>query len=171
MAGNGTIALEVLEDLVDVETILVPYGGGGLACGIAAVAAAISPHTRVYAVEVETAAPLTASFAAGELTPVTYTRTFIDGMGSGAVSREMWPLVKSLLAGTIVVTVEQVAEAVRLLADRCHVVAEGAGAAPVAAALSGVLDLERTVCIVSGGNIDMDKFATILAGGLPSFSS
>lgn len=167
MAGNGTIALEIFEDLEEVESILVPYGGGGLACGIAAVAAVVSPHTRVFAVEVETAAPLTATFAAGEPTPVTYARTFIDGMGSGGVSREMWPLVKSLLAGTIVVTVEQVAEAVRLLASRCHIVAEGAGAAPVAAALSGVLDLERTVCVVSGGNIDMDTLATILGGRLP----
>ena len=92
MAGNGTIALEIFEDLEEVESILVPYGGGGLACGIAAVAAVVSPHTRVFAVEVETAAPLTATFAAGEPTPVTYARTFIDGMGSGGVSREMWPL-------------------------------------------------------------------------------
>jgi threonine dehydratase len=168
MAGNGTIALEIFADLTDVEAILVPYGGGGLACGIAAAARAVSPRTKVYAVEVETAAPLTASLAAGTPTPVTRTQTFIDGMGSTAVSEEMWPLAQSLLAGTIVVSVAQVAAAVKLLAERCRVVAEGAGAAPVAAALSGALASRRLVCIVSGGNIDADKLATILEGGIPA---
>ena len=167
MAGNGTIALEIFDDLNDVDAILVPYGGGGLSCGIAAVARAISPRTKVYAVEVETAAPLTASLAAGTPTPVTYTRTFIDGMGSDAVFDEMWPLAQSLLAGTIVVTVAQVAAAVRLLAERGRIVTEGAGAAPVAAALTGALDGKRVVCVVSGGNIDMDKLATILRGDVP----
>lgn len=167
MAGNGTIALEIFDDLGEVDAILVPYGGGGLSCGIASVAGALSPRTKVYAVEVETAAPLTASFAAGKPTPVTYTRTFIDGMGSGAVSLEMWPLAQSLLAGTVVVTVAQVAAGIKLLAERCRVIAEGAGAASVAAALSGKLDEKRVVCVVSGGNIDTDKLATILRGDLP----
>jgi threonine dehydratase len=167
MAGNGTIALEIFDDLADVDAILVPYGGGGLSCGIASVARAVSPRTKVYAVEVETAAPLTASLAAGKPTPVTYTRSFVDGMGSGAVFDEMWPLVKSLLAGTVVVTVAEVAAAVRLLAERCRVIAEGAGAASVAAALAGKLDAKRVVCIISGGNIDTDKLATILRGEVP----
>ncbi|MEO8575601.1 MAG: pyridoxal-phosphate dependent enzyme [Gemmatimonadales bacterium] len=167
MAGNGTIAVEVFEDLADVDAIIVPYGGGGLACGIAITARALSPRTKIYAVEVETAAPLTASFAAGEPTPVTRTPTFIDGMGSGAVFPEMWPLVESLIDGTIVVTVKEVASAVRTLAERCRVVAEGAGAAPLAAALTGALGKQRTVCIVSGGNIDPDKLATILRGEIP----
>ena len=167
MAGNGTIALEVVEDLADVDAIIVPYGGGGLACGIAAAARVVSPRTKVYAVEVDTAAPLTASLAAGVPTPVTRTPTFIDGMGSGAVFDEMWPLVRSLLAGTIVVSVEQVAAAVRLLAERNRVVTEGAGAAALAAALTGALDGQRVVCIVSGGNIDLDTFATILRGDIP----
>ena len=167
MAGNGTIALEIFDDLEEVDAILIPYGGGGLSCGIAAVAHALSPRTKVYAVEVETAAPLTASLAAGTPTPVNMTRTFIDGMGSGGLSDEMWPLAKSLFAGTIVVTVAQVAAAVKLLAERCRVVAEGAGAAAVAAALNGDLDGKRIVCIVSGGNIDMDKLATILRGDIP----
>ena len=95
MAGNGTIALEIFEDLKDVDSIIVPYGGGGLASGIAIAAREVSPNTKIYAVEVETAAPLTASFAAGERTPVTRIPTFIDGMGSGAVFDEMWPLVQS----------------------------------------------------------------------------
>lgn len=167
MAGNGTIALEIFDDLERVDAIIVPYGGGGLSCGIAAVARAVSPRTKVYAVEVETAAPLTASLAAGKPTAVTRTQTFIDGMGSGAVFDEMWPLARSLLAGTVVVTVAQVAAAVKLVAERCRIVAEGAGAAPVAAALSGAFDGQRTVCIVSGGNIDLDKLATILRGDIP----
>ena len=167
MAGNGTIALEILEDLRDVDAVVVPYGGGGLACGVASVVRAVSPNTKVYAVEVDTAAPLTASLAAGVPTPVTRTPTFIDGMGSNAVFVDMWPLVRSLLAGTIVVSVAQVAAAVRLLAERSRVVAEGAGAAAVAAALGGALDGQRVVCIVSGGNIDLDKLATILRGDSP----
>ncbi|MEP6999491.1 MAG: threonine/serine dehydratase [bacterium] len=167
MAGNGTIGLEIFEDLADVDAIIVPYGGGGLACGIASAARALSPRTKVYAVEVETAAPLTASFAAGVPTPVTRTQTFIDGMGSGAVFDEMWPLVRSLLEGTIVVSVGQIAAAVKTLAERCRIVAEGAGAAALAAAVSGALDGQRVVCVVSGGNIDLDKFATILRGDIP----
>jgi len=98
---------------------------------------------------------------------VNYTRTFIDGMGSKSVSAEMWPLLQLLVDGTIVVPVNKVAEAVKLLAERCRVVAEGAGAAPVAAALSGLLNAKRIVCIVSGGNIDANKFATILRGEIP----
>lgn len=167
MAGSGTIALEIFDDLADVDTILVPYGGGGMACGIASIAREVSPRTKVYAVEVETAAPLTAAFAAGAPTPVTVTRTFVDGIGSSGVSSEMWPLAQSLLAGTIVVTVAQIAAAVKLLAERCRVVAEGAGAAAVAAALSGTVPGKRVVCIVSGGNIDAAKLAIILNGGIP----
>jgi threonine dehydratase len=167
MAGNGTIALEIFEDLADPDAVLVPYGGGGLSCGIASVAREVAPRTKVYAVEVDTAAPLTASLAANAPTSVAYTRTFIDGMGSAAVSEEMWPLAQSLLAGTVVVTVAQIAGAVKLLAERCRVIAEGAGAAPVAAALTPALEGKRVVCVVSGGNIDMDKLATILRGEIP----
>jgi threonine dehydratase len=167
MAGNGTIGLEILEDVSDVDGIIVPYGGGGLSCGIAAAVKAISPRTRVFAVEVETAAPLAASLDAGKPTKVNYTRTFIDGMGSAAISDEMWPLAQSLLAGSIVVTVRQIADAVKLLAERCRVVAEGAGAASLAAALNNNVDAKRIVCIVSGGNIESDKLATILRGSVP----
>ncbi len=167
MAGNGTMALEIVADLRDIDAIIVPYGGGGLACGVASVVRAVSPHTKVYAVEVETAAPLTASLAAGKPVPVNYTRTFVDGMGSGAVSGEMWHLAKSLLAGTVVVSVSQVAEAVRMLAERARVVAEGAGAAPLAAVLSGAFAGQRVVCVVSGGNIDAHRLAAILGGEVP----
>jgi threonine dehydratase len=167
MAGNGTIALEIFDDLDDVDAILVPYGGGGLSCGIAAGARAVSPNTKTYAVEVETAAPLSAAFAADAPTTVTYTRTFIDGIGSARVSDEMWPIVRKLLAGSFVVTVSDVAAAAKVLAERCRVIAEGAGAASVAAALAKLPDAKRIVCIVSGGNIDSEKLSTILRGEIP----
>ena len=167
MAGNGTIGLEIFEDLASVDAIVVPFGGGGLACGIAAAARALSPHTKVYAVEADTAAPLTASLAAGAPTAVMRTPTFIDGMGSGGLFAEMWPLVRSLLTGTIVVSVGQVAAAVKGLAERSRVVAEGAGAAALAAVQTGALDGRKVVCVVSGGNIDLDVFASILRGELP----
>jgi len=167
MAGNGTIALELFDDLEHIDAVIVPYGGGGLICGIASVVAAVSPATKVYAVECSTAAPLTASLAAGEPVAVTYMRTFIDGMGSAAVSAEMWPLVQSLVAGTIVVSVEQVAAAVRMLAERARVVAEGAGGAALAAAMSQQFAGQRVVCIVSGGNIDAQRLAAILQGEIP----
>lgn len=167
MAGNGTIALEIFDDLADVDVILAPFGGGGLACGIAAAASAVSPRTRVFGVEVDTAAPLTASFAANKPVSIERTPSFIDGMGGSSVFDEMWPLAQSLLAGTVVVTVAQVAAAVKLLVERSRIVAEGAGAAPLAAALGGAVEGRRTVCVVSGGNIDLDKLVTILNGDVP----
>jgi threonine dehydratase len=167
MAGNGTIAAEIFEDLQDVDAIIVPYGGGGLSCGIASAARSISPRTKVYAVEADTAAPVAASFQAGKPTRVNRTPTFIDGMGSGAVFGEMWPYVQSLLSGSIVVTVADVAQAVRILAERCRIVAEGAGAAAFAAAQSGAVDGQRIVCIVSGGNIDLEVLSTIFRGDVP----
>jgi threonine dehydratase len=168
MAGNGTIGLEIFEDLTDVDAIIVPYGGGGLACGIAAATRVVSARTKVYAVEADTAAPLTASLAAGVPTAVTRTPTFIDGMGSGGLFAEMWPLVQSLLAGTIVVSVGDVAAAVKALAERSRVVAEGAGAAALAAARTGALSGQRVVCIVSGGNIDSAVLSAILRGETPA---
>ena len=167
MAGNGTIALEIADELTDIDAIIVPFGGGGLICGIASAVRALGLPTMVYAVEAETAAPLTASRRLGAPETVSYTRSFIDGMGSKSVSAEMWPLLQLLVDGTVVVPVEKVAAAVKMLAERCRVVAEGAGAAPVAAALGGALDTKRVVCIVSGGNIDAVKLATILRGGIP----
>ena len=165
MAGNGTIALEVLEDLPDARAILVPYGGGGLACGIAAGArAAWSSHVpRVYACEVSSASPLDAALRAGAPTPAPYVPSFVDGIGSKRVADEMWPLARTLLDGSLVVSLEEVAAAVRLLVARAHVVAEGAGATSVAAALSGRVENGPVVCIVSGGNIDPKKLADILS--------
>lgn len=167
IAGNATIGLEIFGDLADVDAIVVPYGGGGLSCGIASAAAAISPRTKIYAVEAETAAPLAASFKLNAPATIIRTPTFIDGMGSAAIFEEMWPLVQSLLAGSIVVSVAQVADAVKTLAEGCQIIAEGAGAAALAAARSGALDGKKVVCIVSGGNIDLNILGKILQGEVP----
>jgi threonine dehydratase len=162
MAGNGTIGLELLEDLPDVETVLVPWGGGGLSCGIASAVKALRPSCRVLAVEVETGAPLTASLAAGEPLTVDYRPSFVDGIGSKTVFASMLRRAQDLLDGTVVVTLDEVAAAVRVLAARAHVVAEGAGAAPVAAALSGRAGSGAVACVVSGGNLDRKTLVEIL---------
>ncbi|HEX7078482.1 MAG TPA: pyridoxal-phosphate dependent enzyme [Candidatus Eisenbacteria bacterium] len=167
MAGNGTIALEILEELPDVDAILVPYGGGGLSSGIAAAVRAVKPRVGVFGCEVKTAAPLAASLAAGAPRGVDYTPSFVDGIGAKGVLDEMWPIVSRLLDGALVVDLPEVAAAIRLMAERNRVVAEGAGAVPVAAALAGKAGGGTIACVVSGGNIDAAKLATILTGGVP----
>lgn len=167
IAGNGTIGLEILEDLPDVDTVIVPFGGGGLSSGIATAVRAANPEARVFGCEVETAAPLAASLAAGAPAQVDYTPSFVDGIGGKSVFPEMWPLVSTLLAGSLVVTLEDVASAIRLLVERCRIVAEGAGAAPLAAALGGHAPGKKIVCIVSGGNLDAAKLSQILSGRIP----
>ena len=167
MAGNGTIGLEILEDLPEVDAIVVPYGGGGLSCGIASAVRALAPGVRILACEVETAAPLAASLAAGKPVRIDYRKSFVDGIGGPFVLEEIWPLARRLLDGSLVVGLDQVAGAVRTLVERGRVVAEGAGAAPVAAALAGMAGRGRVVCVVSGGNLDAAKLAVILGGGVP----
>jgi len=167
MAGNGTIALEILEDLPDVDTVIVPFGGGGLSCGIAAGLRALRPRAKVFASEVDTAAPFAASLAAGKPVRVEHTPSFVDGIGGRSMLPEMWPLASSLLAGSIVVSVEEAAAALRLLAERNRVVAEGAGATSLAAALKRSPDSGKTVAVISGGNIDPSKLARILHGEPP----
>jgi threonine dehydratase len=167
MAGNGTIALEILEELPDVEAVVIPYGGGGLTCGIASVLRALKASVRIYAAEVETAAPLAASLASGEPVEVPYTPSFVDGIGAPVVFPEMWQLARQLLDGSLVVSIGDVAAAVRRLVERNRIVAEGAGAAPVAAALAGDAGGGAVVCVVSGGNIDPGKLAKILDGQIP----
>ena len=164
MAGNGTIALEIVEDLPDVDVILAPYGGGGLACGVAAAVRELAPSCKVFAAEVGTAAPLAASLEAGEPVKVGYTPSYVDGIGSPEVFPEMFELAQELLDGSLVASLDEVTEAVRLLAERARVVAEGAGATPVALARSGAAGSGKIVCIVSGGNIDPAKLAEILSG-------
>lgn len=168
IAGNGTIGLEIAEDLPDVDLVLAPYGGGGLSCGIAAALRAVAPGARVVAVEPETAAPLAASLAASAPTPVDYRPTFIDGSGGKAVLDEMWPLASELLAGSIPVSVAEVAEAIRLMVERVRIVAEGAGGLALAAARSGRVEGRKIVCVVSGGNIDTGRLISILQGKVPT---
>ena len=167
MAGNGTIAVEILEELPELDAIVVPYGGGGLSCGIAAAAKAMKPGVKVYAAEIETAAPLAASLKAGEPREVDYTPSFVDGCGSKSLLAEMWPLARQLLDGSLVVSLQQTARAIRLLAERNRIIAEGAGAVSVAAALAGKAGHGTIACIVSGGNIDAAKLAVILGGAVP----
>ena len=167
IAGNGTIGLEILEDLPQVDAVVVPYGGGGLSSGIASALRTLRPEARVFAAEVATAAPLAAALEAGEPREVEYTPSFVDGIGSKGVLPEMWSLVSELLAGSLVVSLEQVAGALRLLAERNRVIAEGAGASSVAAALAGGAGSGAVVCVVSGGNIDAGKLAQILVGEVP----
>jgi threonine dehydratase len=167
IAGNGTIGLEILEDLPDVDAVIVPYGGGGLSSGIALALRALKPAASVYACEVETAAPLAPSLAAGAPQDVTYTASFVDGIGSRSLLPEMWPLVHRLLAGSLIVSLAEVAAALKLLVERNRVVAEGAGAASVAAALTARAGRGKVVCVISGGNIDSAKVAKILTGEVP----
>ena len=162
IAGNGTIGIEILDDLPDVDAVIIPYGGGGLSCGIATALRALKPKTRIYAVEVETAAPLAASLKAGQPVAVDYRPSFVDGIGGKSVLPEMWDMARELLDGSLVVSLDEVAAAIRMLAARQRVIAEGAGAAPVAAALAGRAGAGKIVCVVSGGNIDLAVLARIL---------
>ena len=168
LAGNGTIGLELAEDAADADAVLVPWGGGGLFTGIASALAALLPATAAYAVEPVTGAPLNAALAAGAPQDVVYTPSFVDGAGSRALLPVMWERARPLLAGSFAVTLDETAAAVRLLAERARVVAEGAGALALAAALSGRVPGEKLVCIVSGGNIDAERLATILRGETPA---
>ncbi len=168
MAGNGTIGLELLEQCDDFDAVVVPYGGGGLLTGIASAVKAERPGVRLYAVEPETGAPVTATLAAGEPTAVEYTPSFVDGSGSRALIPGVWAHASELIDGAFAIPTAETAAAVRLLAERVRVIAEGAGALAVAAATGGrVRDARTIVCIVSGGNIDTAVLARILAGETP----
>jgi threonine dehydratase len=168
MAGNGTIGCELVEQLEAIDTVLVPWGGGGLTTGIASALRALSPSTKVYACEPATGAPVTATIAnGGEPIGVDYRASFVDGSGSKGLLPAMWERARDLLAGAFALSLDETASAVRLLAERAHVVAEGAGALAAAAAVSGRPGPGRIVCIVSGGNIDQHRLATILEGGTP----
>jgi threonine dehydratase len=163
MAGNGTIGLEIFEDLPDVDAVVIPWGGGGLTCGIAAALRAKKPDCRIYAAEVATAAPLSASLKAGSVQVVDYQPSFVDGIGSRTVFPQMLERARPLLDGALVAGLAEIAAAIRLLAVRNHVVAEGAGACPVACARAGQAGAGKVVCVVSGGNLDPARLAQILA--------
>jgi threonine dehydratase len=168
MAGNGTIGLEILEDLPDVDAVAIPYGGGGLTAGVASALRARRPQTRIYTVEPQTGAALVAARAAGGPVEIDYTPSWVDGSGSRGVLAEMWPRVAPLIDDAFAVTLEQTADALRLLAQRLRVIAEGAGALAIAAARAGLAGGGKVVAVVSGGNIDFDTLASILKGGHPA---
>src|SRR5262245_54330390 len=162
IAGNATAGLEILEDLPDVDAIVAPLGGGGLLGGISSAVRELKPSTRIYAAEPETAAPLSASLAAGR--PVYFDgwkASFVDGAGGKSVIATMWPLLAQL-SGSIVVTLDEVARAMKLTAERARVIAEGAAACAVAAAVSGRAGTGKIVAVVSGGNIDLPRFAALV---------
>ncbi|MGH7615642.1 MAG: threonine ammonia-lyase [Gemmatimonadaceae bacterium] len=163
MAGNGTIGLEIVEDLPDVSAVLVPFGGGGLVSGIATAVRALAPTATVYACEVATSTPLTAALAANAPVLVERRPSFVDGIGGRGVLPEMWPIVRSLVDGAMVASLDDVARAVRLLIERVRIVAEGAGATPVACALSSPPPAPRIVCVVSGGNIDTRTLIDVMS--------
>ena len=162
MAGNGTIALEIVEDLPEFDAVVIPWGGGGLTCGIASAMRALNVKCKIYAAEVATAAPLTASLAAGSPQSIDYQPSFVDGIGARLVFPQMLDRAQGLLDGSLVADLDSVASALRLMAERNHIIAEGAGACSVACALSGQAGQGKVVCIVSGGNIDPRTLCGIL---------
>jgi len=164
VAGNASVGLEILEDLPGVDAVVVPYGGGGLCCGVACALAELAPDVPVYAAEVATAAPLAAALESGAPQSVDWTPSFVDGIGSRGVSPQMWPLAQDVIAGSLVMGLDDVVAAVRVLAERSRVVAEGAAGAAVAAAMSGKAGSGKVVAVVSGGNIESSVLASILAG-------
>ena len=163
MAGNGTIALEILEDLRDPDTVVIPWGGGGLTCGIASALRQLRPACKIFAAEVATAAPLSASLAAGTPTDVDYVASWVDGISAKAVFPQMFERARALIDDSLVADLDSVAEALRLMVQHNHIVAEGAGAVPTACALSGQAGSGKIVCVVSGGNIDVQKLRQILS--------
>ena len=164
MAGNGTIGLEILEDLPDPDAVVIPYGGGGLTAGIASAVRALRPATKIFTAEPETGAALAAAVAAGHPAGVDYRASFVDGAGSRRVLDSMWPLVAPLVDRALAIPVSEAAAAVRTLAERARVIAEGAGALAPAAALAGRAGTGKVVCVISGGNINLTKLSEILNG-------
>jgi threonine dehydratase len=167
IAGNGTIGLEILDDLPDPDAVLIPWGGGGLTVGIASALKTLAPDVRVYAVEPETAAPLNASLRAGSPQEIEYVPSFVDGAGGRALLPKMWALARPLVDGAFTASLTETAAAIRVLAERSRVIAEGAGALAAAVALSGRAGSGKIVCVVSGGNIDFSTLTDILEARTP----
>ncbi|MBM2822790.1 MAG: Threonine/serine dehydratase [Thermoleophilia bacterium] len=169
MAGNGTIGLELVEDLDEFDAVLIPWGGGGLTTGIASAVKALRPETRIYVCEPETGAPVTAAIANGGVpVKVEYTPSFVDGAGAEALLPEMWEHAQPLVTDAFSISLDDAAAGVRLLVERGRIVGEGAAGLPVAAAVAGLAGSGRVVCIVSGGNIDAARLAEILHGRVPN---
>jgi threonine dehydratase len=167
IAGNATIGAEILEDQPNIDAVVVPFGGGGLACGIGSVMRRLKPGVRMIVAESEAAQPAAAALANGRPMRVPHIQSFVDGMGSTTVLEDMWPLIREMVDGAACASFAQIAEAIRLLAGRHHVIAEAAGAASVAVAMAGQAGEGNIVCIISGGNIDPSKLGAILNGQSP----
>ena len=163
IAGNGTIGLEILEDLADVDAVVASVGGGGLLAGVATAMRALKPDTRIYAAEPETAAPLARSLERGRASYFEeWQPSFVYGCGGKSVIPTMWPLLRDLVDGSVVVSLGEIKEAMKLVARRAHVITEGAGACAVAAAICGRAGAEKIAAVVSGGNIDLATFAKLV---------
>jgi threonine dehydratase len=166
ISGNGTIGLEILDDLPDVDAVIAPIGGGGLLAGVGCAVKALRPSVAVYAAEPETAAPLATSFRAGQASRFeAWTPSFVDGAGGRSVLPTMWGPLRAWVDDSIVVTLERVARAMALVADRVHVIGEGAACCAVAAALGPELASRghrKVVVVLSGGNIDLSRFAQLV---------
>ena len=164
IAGNASAGLEILEELPDVDSVVAGFGGGGLSCGIASAIRARKPNVKVFGAEPETAAPLARSFALGAAQKFPeWKSSWVDGCGGQSVFPRMWALASHLLAGSVVSPLEEIARAMKLVAERNHVIAEGAGACAVAAALSGKCGHGKVVAVVSGGNIDLSRFCELIS--------
>ncbi len=168
IAGNATVGLEIHEDLPDVDTVLVPFGGGGLSTGIASALRAAGSNARVLGSESEHCAPLAAALEAGEPVALPIEPSFISGIGVGHVLDDMWPLIRQMIDGAVAASTEEIVAAIRLLCERHRIIAEGAGAAPVAAALAGRAGKGKIVCVISGGNLDDNYLIDIMRGKVPN---
>jgi len=165
MAGHGTMGLEILEDAPDTAAVIAGVGGGGLITGVGSALKALKPGIRVWGAEPETAAPAARSFAAGSAQVFEeWQPSFVDGAGGRSMFPRMWQRMQAVVDGYIVVTLEQTRQAMRLMAEKSRVISEGAGALGLAAALTGEAGPGPIVAIVSGGNIDLDKYCEILRG-------
>jgi threonine dehydratase len=167
IAGNATIGAEIIEDQPDFDAVVVPFGGGGLVCGIGSIMRRLKPGVRMIVAESEAAQPAAAALANGRPMRVPHIQSFVDGMGSATVLEEMWPFIRDMVDRAACASFAQITEAIRLLALRHHVIAEAAGAASVAAAMAGHAGKGNIICIVSGGNIDAPKLGAILNGQDP----
>jgi threonine dehydratase len=163
IAGNATVALEILEDCPEVKTIVAAMGGGGLLTAVGSAVKALRPDVRVVGAEPETAAPLARSMAEGGPREFDgWTQSFVDGAGGRSVFPRMWERMHGLIDDTVVVTLEQTRQAMKMMAEKSRVIAEGAGSLPLAAALTGKAGEGPIVCIVSGGNVDLKKFCELI---------
>lgn len=168
LAGNGTIGLEIVEDLPDVDVVVTPYGGGSLTTGVASAVKALRPQATVLAAEDENAAPVTAALAAGgKIVEIETRPSFVKSIGGPSLVPQLWPVARDLIDGAAAVSLDQITAAMRMLFSKAKVVTEGAGAASLAAALADERAKGNVVCVISGGNIDADAYATVLAGGIP----